>query len=247
MEQITKFLIKTVKKASKMITPQFEIKAKDENGDLVTNFDFEIEKFIISKIKKHYPTFDIVSEEFNSLKTVTENCFVIDPIDGTINFAHGLPLWGIQVACVQNGTPCSSVIFLPKLHELYYADKSGAFCNNKQISVIQRPLKQALFAVDGKNKPPSFARLFKINQHVKITGVSCVNYAWLASGKFSGVIYKRESVWDYLPGQYLVECAGGVVLNSENEHISASNMEFAKLLKKECGFYKNDTVTTTHD
>lgn len=247
MEKITKFLIKTVKKASKLITPEFEVRAKDDNGDLVTNFDFEIEQFVIGKIKKHYPNFDIVSEEFNSKKSVTENCFVIDPIDGTINFAHELPLWGIQVCCVKDGKTCSSVIFLPKLKELYWADKFGAFCNKKAISVKTRPLKNALFAIDGHNKPPSYTRLYGINHHIKITGVSCVNYAWVASGKLCGVIYKREACWDYLPGEYLVKQAGGVVFDSFNEHIATSCEEFLKLLKKECGQFENDTATTKHD
>ena len=83
-----KFLIETVKEASKIITEDFEVNAKGTQGDLVTNLDYEIEKFILNKINNQYPNFDVVSEEFNSKKELTENCFTVDPLDGTVNFPH---------------------------------------------------------------------------------------------------------------------------------------------------------------
>ena len=95
------FLKDLVIRASKLITNEVIVKAKDDKGDLVTNFDYDVENFISNEIKKSYPNFDIVSEEFNTNGKLTENCFTVDPIDGTINFAHGMPLWAIQVACVK--------------------------------------------------------------------------------------------------------------------------------------------------
>ena len=103
MNKDTRFLIDLVKNANKLITDEFEVKAKGNDGDLVTNFDLEIENYMIEQIKENYPDFTIVSEEYNSDNNLTENCFTIDPIDGTINFANRLPLWGIQVACIRNG------------------------------------------------------------------------------------------------------------------------------------------------
>lgn len=247
MEKITEFLIYIVKQAADLITPEFVIKAKDDAGDLVTNFDFEIENFIITKIKEKYPDFDIVSEETNSHKELTKNCFVIDPIDGTINFAHNTPLWGIQVAAVKNFEPCTSVIYLPRLNELYCADKTGAYLNGKKISVKQWGPKQAMFAIEGGNRAPSYARLHSVTRNVRILYAHCVNLAWTARGALSGAIFKKDSVWDYLPGEYLVKQAGGVVIDEPQTHIAASNIEFANLLKKECGFYENDTVSTKHD
>ncbi len=102
MSKDLKFLIELVKGASNLITDEFEVKAKDDKGDLVTNFDYEIEKYMIDKIKSNYPDFSIVSEEYNSNECLTDNCFTIDPIDGTINFAKSIPLWGLQVACIRN-------------------------------------------------------------------------------------------------------------------------------------------------
>ena len=88
------FLKRIVKEAEKIAEQKYEVHAKDDEGDLVTNLDLEIEKYLISEINKNYPDFDIVSEEFNTENKLTDNCFIIDPIDGTINFANGLPLWG---------------------------------------------------------------------------------------------------------------------------------------------------------
>ena len=247
MNKDTKYLIDMIIEASKIITPEFEIKAKNDQGELVTNFDYEIENFIISKLKERYPKFEIVSEEFNSRKAITKDCFVIDPIDGTDNFAHGVPLWGIQVACIKDEKPCCSVIFLPKLNELYYADNSGAFLNGQRIFVKQWQFKQAMFAIEGGNKLPSFARLFAKTRNIRINNAHCVNLAWTACGKYSGAIFKKDNCWDYIPGEYLVEQAGGIIIDEPETHIAASNLEFANILKQECGRYENDRVITLHD
>ncbi len=247
MEKMTEFLVQIVKEAAGLITPEFEIKAKGEFGDLVTNFDLEIESYLIKKMNKQYPKFDIVSEETNSQKTLTQNCFVIDPIDGTVNFAHGLPLWGIQVASVENGETTASVLYLPRLNELYYADKSGAFLNDQKIVVKDWKINHACFAIDGGNKAPSFVRLFQATRHVRVCAAQCVNLAWTACGRLSGAVFKNDSPWDYLPGQYLVKQAGGYIIDEKGCHIAASCKEFADLLKKECGPYKNDIAITKHD
>ena len=141
MNKELKFLIDIVKEASKLITEEFEVKAKDNKGDLVTNFDFEVEQFMINEIKKAYPNFNIVSEEFNSNEGLTDNCFTIDPIDGTVNFANNIPLWGIQVACVKNGKTVAAVIYLVKLDELYYADedRKSTRLNSSHRSLSRMP------------------------------------------------------------------------------------------------------------
>ncbi|MBO4880642.1 MAG: hypothetical protein J5555_03070, partial [Firmicutes bacterium] len=135
------FLIDAVKEAAAMITDDFEVNAKDDDGDLVTNFDYEIEKCLIDKLRSRYPGFSIVSEEYNADEALTDDCFTIDPIDGTVNFANRIPLWGIQIACIRDGKPCASVIFLPKMDELYCADETGAFLNGERIRVNGKDLK----------------------------------------------------------------------------------------------------------
>ena len=134
------YLIDVAKEASKLITSDFEVKAKGDKGDLVTNFDLEVEDFIITKLKDKYPNFDVVSEEYNSEQALTENCFVVDPIDGTINFANNIPIWAIQVAMIKNNEVTAAVIYSPKLDELYCADNttpsSRVTCTETAIVVV---------------------------------------------------------------------------------------------------------------
>ena len=95
--KMRKFLIRNIKKARDQIDGKLIITPKSKDGDLVTNFDTKVEKFLIKKIKRTYPNFDIISEELNGEKKVTKNCFIIDPIDGTNNFARKIPVWGMQI------------------------------------------------------------------------------------------------------------------------------------------------------
>lgn len=247
MEKITQFLIDTVKEASKIIDENFEVKAKDEFGDIVTNCDLAVEKFIIDKIKKEYPTFGIVSEETNTKNKLSENCFVFDPIDGTVNFANNIPLWGIQIACIMAGKTCSAVIFLPKFGELYYADRSGAFCNDKPISVCKKPILNSICCVDGKSRMPNIVRLKKHTSYARSYGSCAVNFAWMAGGKLGAAVFKGTTVWDYVPGCFIAEKAGAVVYHDEQTHLVASSKEIAEIAIECCKHYENDFAFTSND
>ena len=159
------FLIRLVKEASLLITDDMHVKAKDDKGDLVTNFDYEIEKYMIENIKREYPDFSIISEEFNSKNELTENCFTIDPIDGTINFANGIPLWAIQVACIREGKTVAAVIYMPKFNELYSADENGAFLNGNSIHVNNLDIKHGLYNVEGPGKLLGQFKMRDLNRH----------------------------------------------------------------------------------
>ena len=225
-----KFLIDTVKEASKLITEEFEVKAKDNKGDLVTNFDYEVEQFIMNAIKKEYPDFNIVSEEFNTDVGLTDNCFTIDPIDGTINFAHNIPLWAIQVACIKDGKTCAAVIYLPKLQELYYADENGAFLNDKKISVNKMTIDRGLYTVEGPSNILGEYKMRNVNRNYRDFHCAAVNFAFVASGKLSATNFVWDTLWDYIPGQFIVEKAGGVIYNDTKMHIAANSKEFLKAM-----------------
>ena len=241
MNKDTKFLINLVKNANSLITDEFEVKAKGNDGDLVTNFDLEIEKYIIEQIKENYPDFTIISEEYNSDNNLTDNCFTIDPIDGTINFANKLPLWGIQIACIKNGKTCSSVIFLPKLNELYYADETGAFLNGEKIQVNNLSTKNGMYAVTAGNGIIGTAKMRKYNKN-DCNFCSCVNFAWVACGRLSACIYRKNNAWDYVPGLYLIRQAGGKIFDEKGCHIGANSTEFLELLKKEARYNENEKL-----
>ena len=225
------YLVDVVKEASDLITSDFVVKAKGDNGDLVTNFDLEVEKFMISKLKEKYTNFDIVSEEYNSDKGLTENCFVIDPIDGTINFANNIPIWAIQVAMIKNNDVVAAVIYAPKLKELYCADYTGAYLNNEKIQVNKMNTYNGLYVVDGTNKFDIQERLIKVNPHLRVYYSAAIEYAWIACGKISGIVFLKNTLWDYIPGEYIVKQAGGLVYNESNLHIAANTKEFLEMLK----------------
>ncbi len=242
MSEDLKFLIKLVRDASLLINDEFEVKAKDDKGDLVTNFDYEIEKYIIQKIKENYPKFSIISEEYNCEKELTNNCFTIDPIDGTINFAHGIPLWGIQVACIRNKKTCAAVIYLPKLNELYYADENGAFMNDKPICVNNCEIKKGLYTIEGPGKLLGQVKMKEISPHCRDFYCAAVNFAWVACGKLSATNFVWDTVWDYIPGQFLVEKAGGVIYNNIKTHIAANNQSFLEDIKNNSSINKDEQV-----
>lgn len=231
MSSELEFLIELVKSASLLINDEFEVKSKDDKGDLVTNFDYEIERYIIDKIKDTYPDFSIVSEEYNSKEDLTDNCFTIDPIDGTINFANNIPLWGIQVACIKNKKTCAAVIYLPKLNELYYADEDGAFLNGEPIFVNKLDIKKGLYTIDGPGKLLSQVKMKEVSPHCRDLYCAAVDFAWVASGKLSATNFVWDTLWDYIPGQFIVEKAGGVIYNETKMHIAANNEEFLEIMR----------------
>lgn len=247
MNKDLKFLIDVVKDARLLITDEFEINAKGNNGDLVTNFDFEIEKYIIDKIKQNYPDFSVISEEYNSEKQLTDNCFTVDPIDGTINFAHNIPLWGIQVACIKNKKTCAAVIYIPKMNELFYADENGAYLNDEPIKVNSFDSKKGLYSVEGPNRLPGQVKMKQINPHCRDFFCAAVNYAWVACGRLSATIFRKDSLWDYIPGQYIVEKAGGIIYNDSGAHIAANNNEFLQVIKENASLNKDEKVIVVKD
>ena len=241
MSKEAEFLVDVVKNASLLINDDLIIKAKDDEGDLVTNFDYEIEKYIIDRIQKEYPTFSIISEEFNENNKLTENCFTIDPIDGTINFSNGLPLWGIQVACIKNGETVASAIYLPALNELYYADETGAYLNDKKIHVNEYGIKRGMYTVTAENAIVGEIKMRELN-HNNCNFCASVNFAWVAAGRLSATMFRKNSLWDYVPGQFLVKQAGGLIYNQDGAHIAANNNEFLETLKIRASYNPKEKI-----
>lgn len=228
-----KFLVEIVKQAENISREAFTVKRKGGESDLVTNLDVKIEEFLIGEIKKAYPNFDIVSEEENYNKTPTDNCFIIDPIDGTINFANKLPLWAIQVAMKRNGKTVAAVIDMPRINEFYYADESGAYLNDNKINVSQVPIKNALYAIDGNNNLAALQKMSKHTTNKRNFGGVCVSMAFVAAGRIHGAVFRSNKPWDYEPGLFLVEKAGGKTMNISGFHAGAMNEEFLNILKLE--------------
>lgn len=230
------FLIDLCKRAAGMVTDDFTIKSKDEHGDLVTNFDTEIEKFIIAELNRAYPDFGIISEEFNPNAKVGKNYFTIDPIDGTVNFANGFPIWSVQVAMVRGGRTVLSVIHAPKLNETYHADETGAYLNGKKIHVSNRTIQQGISCV--RYEPMDVLKhsgiLSDEKRYFNSRRIFCasVEHAWLACGRLVLVALPNQGIWDYLAGAFLVEKAGGFTRNDGHFCLAANNKKLLDIFPK---------------
>ena len=224
------FLIGAVKEAAAMITDDFEVNAKDDDGDLVTNFDYEIEKCLIDKLRSRYPGFSIVSEEYNAEEALTDDCFTIDPIDGMVNFANRVPLWGVQVACLRDGKPCAAVIYLPKMDELYCADETGAFLNGSRIRVNGKDLKNGLWTAEGLKNIAGEYRMKTAAHQFRDFHCAAVAFAYVACGRLSAASFHWDTPWDYIPGEYIARQAGALIHNEPGLHVAANSEAFLQAM-----------------
>ena len=232
-------MIKAGEKASKVLIRDFgEIEnlqvSKKGPSDFVTNSDLKTEKIIIEELKKARPNYSIISEEdgFEENKD-KNNTWIIDPIDGTVNFLHGIPHFAISIALKSNNEIVSGLIFDPIKDELFFAEKdNGAFFNNHRIKVSKKKeINDCLFVTGGKikNEPDLSYRK---------SGSAALDMAYVASGRYDGYFQKNLNLWDIAAGIILIKEAGGIIneidlSNHKNIKIIASSTDInAKLLKK---------------
>ncbi|MBD1134973.1 inositol monophosphatase [Pelagibacterales bacterium SAG-MED47] len=205
-------MIKASEKASKVLIRDFgEIEklqvSKKGPNDFVTNSDVKAEKIIINELKKAKPNYSIISEEDGFKKNKdSNNTWIIDPIDGTVNFLHGIPHFAISIALKSNDEIISGLIYDPIKDEMFFAEKNnGAFFNNHRIRVSKKSeINDCLFATDQNHKrDPNFTfRKF---------GCAALDMAYVASGRIDGYFQKNLNIWDIAAGIILVKEAGGVI------------------------------------
>ena len=218
-------MIKASEKASKILIRDFgELEnlqvSKKGPKDFVTNADIKAEKIIIEELKKARPNYSIISEENGVEKNKDEsNFWIIDPIDGTTNFLHGVPHFAISIALQSNNEIVCGLIFDPIKDELFYAEKNnGAYFNNQRIRVSKkREINDCLFAVGkGKYNPDLICRR---------SGSAALDMAYVASGRFDGYFQNNLNLWDIAAGIIIVKEAGGII----NE-IDLSSLKNLKVL-----------------
>ncbi|MBD1165134.1 inositol monophosphatase [Pelagibacterales bacterium SAG-MED13] len=232
-------MIKASEKASKILIRDFgEIEklqvSKKGPSDFVTNADIKAEKIIIEELKKAKPNYSIISEE-NGIENNKDknNTWIIDPIDGTINFLHGIPHFAISIALKSNGEIISGLIFDPIKNEMFYAEKdNGAFFNNQRIRVSKKnEINDCLFVTGGKIK-------IEPEVHYRKSGCAALDMAYVASGRYDGYFQHNLNIWDIAAGVILVQEAGGILneidtSSKQNITIIASSTNInEKLLKK---------------
>ncbi len=236
--KMAKFLLKIAKDAYKRAL-KLKIDVSDKKAhDLVTSYDFFIEKQLTSALNKAFPNVKIVSEEYNSGVENKGTYFTIDPIDGTINFANGLNEWAIQIGYVENDEIKASAIYSPVVGEYIAAKGCGAFKNGKQFFTKKNDLTHSLFVAECKyNDRDAITRAlldFTMGvRHIYSTGI---DYAFTAEGKYGIFIHSIGHPWDWVPGQLLATEAGCVMKDYKKYHIVATSETILKkvinLLKK---------------
>ena len=232
-------MIKAAEKASRALIRDFgeieklQVSIKGPN-DFVSNADLKAEKIIIEELKKARPYYSIISEEEGSeINKDKNNTWIIDPIDGTTNFLHGIPHFATSIALKSGDEIVSGLIYDPIKDEMFYAEKEcGAYFNNQRIRVSKkRELNNCLFATGGVLKN-------QVDLTLRNSGSAALDIAYVAAGRYDGYFQNNLSLWDIAAGIILIKEAGGFInkINlSQNKDIQirASSMAInAKMLEK---------------
>jgi len=232
-------MIKASQKASKALIRDFgeieklQVSVKGPSN-FVSNADTKAEKIIIEELMKAKKNYSIISEEDGSkINSDSENVWIIDPIDGTSNFLHGIPHFAISIALKSNNEIISGLIYDPIKDEMFYAEKnSGAFFNNQRIKVSKKKeIENCLFATGGKEKIIS-------DFITRKTGCAALDMAYVAAGRYDGYFQNNLNLWDVAAGIIIIKEAGGIVneinlSNHSNIKIIASSSRInEKMLEK---------------
>ena len=188
------------------------------------------EKAIIDAIKAEFPDHFVLSEEAGEIITDSDIKWIIDPIDGTINFANGIPICCVSIGVEKAGEMIMGAVYAPILNELYVAEKGlGAFLNDKKIQVGNKSevIKSCLVTgfpytyLDMPNGPLQvFERFIRKGVPVRRMGSAAIDLCWVASGRFDGFYEHKLQAWDSAAGFLMVEEAGGKVTDFEGNYFS---------------------------
>jgi len=208
----------------------FKISNKEGINNLVTEVDHASEKAIIEVIKQNYPDHNILTEESGEIYQDSEYKWIIDPIDGTVNFANGIPLCCVSIGVEHNGKMILGAVLNPFMNELFVAEKGkGATLNDKKIEVSKKDkvINSCLVTgfpytyLDEPNGPLQvFERFIRKGIPVRRLGSAAIDLCWVACGRFDGFYEHQLQAWDSAAGFLIVEEAGGKVTQLNGESFS---------------------------
>ncbi len=202
------------------------IRSKTTSQNLVTKVDIAAEKKIVSIIKRNFPTHSFLTEEKTTKEIESDYIWIIDPIDGTNNYAHGLPHCSVSIALYKNNQPVLGVVYDPFRNELFFAQKNkGAFLNGKRIFVSKAKTLDKSLLVTGfyyeRNQLMTrtlghMEIFFKKNVHgIRRLGSAALDLCYVACGRFDGYWELKLSPWDFAAGALIVQESGGRVTSSK--------------------------------
>ncbi len=199
----------------------------EHSWDVVTKADLRADKFITIKIKKQYPTHGIISEESGVVNEDADYIWVIDPIDGTLNFSRNVPMFGVMICLVHKGAVVLSVINLPAIHEFFYAKAhKGAFLNGKRIQCsTHRTLDQGYGSGSARmgGRPAAFIKtILRAGQdeNIQFSSLACMsaNAAYVAAGRRDWIVSLAGSIWDFAPAYLMLKESGCKVTDTKGNH-----------------------------
>lgn len=226
-------IIQISKEAGELIRNAFgkshSVKFKTNELNLVTETDKASEKLITDFIRKKYPTHGILAEEGSEINRKADYLWVIDPLDGTTNFTHGLPIFAVSIGVQKNGETIAGVVYDVMRNVVYSAEKgSGSFENEKRISVSKNENLGHSVLVTGfpyniKENPDKaterFAEFLKHSRAIRRLGSAAIDFCYVANGVFDGFWEVSLQPWDICAGKLIVEEAGGIVTDFDGNKI----------------------------
>jgi len=256
MKEIQAFLYDTMRGAGEIIVNNYgkvkSRRAKDDRGDIVTEVDEQSEHYIISRIQKAFPNHNIISEEAGVLgEAEHEYTWLIDPLDGTRNYALGIPFFGVSIALAKDGIPEYGAVYDPLHDEFFYAAKGqGAALNGRKIQVsTETELEDAVISISWLRRRTEHLRFVTFVERIsertsyfRRLGSAALISAYVAAGRVDAYMQGAINAWDIGAGTLLVCEAGGLVTDFDNNPIDlrlpytdilAANPEIHKLIMKE--------------
>ena len=213
----------------------FAVESKGIISNLVTEVDKRSEAKIIEIIKSEFPSHNILSEEIGAINEDSDVKWIIDPIDGTINYAHGIPICCVSIGIEKAGEIVMGGIYNPFSEELFFAEKGkGSDLNDKKIkvsneSVLEKSLLVTGFPYNTGNNPNKPVEVFSafVNKDIPIRrlGSAALDICWTACGRFDGFWEYNLNAWDVAAGYVILTEAGGKVTDFEGKKYSVYNKE----------------------
>lgn len=213
----------------------FRIDSKDSINNLVTEVDKHSEDAIISIIKRDFPGHTIISEEVGELIQKSDYQWIIDPIDGTVNFAHGIPICCVSIGLRYDGKMILGVVYNPMMNEFFFAERGkGAFLNDEPIHVSKKQeFKKACLVTGFPYKWPDteehpikvFERIILQGVPVRRLGSAAIDLCWVACGRFDGFWEYNLNSWDVAAGYLIVREAGGRISNFDGSDTTVFDKE----------------------
>ncbi len=208
----------------------FAVSSKSGLHNLVTEYDHRAEEQIISFLRSEFPSSEFLAEESGGKNTSSSSLqWIIDPLDGTVNFAHGIPIFSVSIAAMQNNEILSGVVYQPITHELFVAQKNGgATLNGIPIRVSKTDeLKKGILATGlpynlAENPGDCighFTDILQLGLPIRRLGSAAIDLCYVASGRFDGFFEISLAPWDCAAGVLIVEEAGGKITSWDGEKL----------------------------